>query len=205
MTDDDKLRAIAALIAEADDASATAAAIIFGPVPAWVPPQVIERAWRTAAGLLADGASPEHLRDTIGRIRSGDALDGPASLPLPFIRAAHEMAGFVYGVSLGERDGLRFLAGDQADLGQRFKRGRKAGTCGPVRALVAKLLAKNPKATTARLWEAVSKRPPRGWQAFDNSQGKYLEGPKGGESMSYRRFANICSEERKKAKGKITG
>ena len=56
------------------------------------------------------------------------------------------------------------------------------------------------------LWEAIKKKPPKGWQAFESAQlGKYLEGPTPKDGMEYHRFCNICGEERNKAKGKITG
>lgn len=199
---DDQLRAIDALIAESDHASADAAAVIFGDVPAWVPRPILDRAWRTASTLWADGADPRELRRLIDEILSGKDTGAQASLPLPFIYAINELASFVYGASLGKLDGLKFLAGDQAEAGQRFKEGRKIGTLGPIRKAIDRLLKKHQDMTTPELWEAISQKPPKGWQAYNNNQGKYLEKPPK-ENVGYPRFQNICSEARK-ARKKIT-
>lgn len=189
--------AIAALLAEADRATDAAVLVMLGPVPAWVPPPVVGRAWRAACSLWADGTSPEEIRRLIDEELAGGVDGDEASRPLPFVRTINELASFVYGVSLGEREGLCFLAGEQAEIGQRFKQGRKAGTFGTIRKEVAKLLTKQPDMRTPAIWKAIASKPPKGWQAFDNHLGKYLEGP-GSDSMGYRRFQNICSEVRKK-------
>jgi hypothetical protein len=83
------------------------------------------------------------------------------------------------------------------DQGKAFTAGRKAGTVGPIRMVIKKLLAKNPKMKNPELWRVIKEKPPRGWTAYENRQGKYLEGPKT-ENMSYSRFCNVSGEERKK-------
>jgi hypothetical protein len=192
--------AVSALLAEADRSTEKAVLVMLGPVPAWVPPPVVGRAWRAACSLWADGTSPEEIRRLIDEELAGGGVDGEqASRPLPFVRTIYELASFVYGVSLGEREGLRFLAGEQAETGQRFKQGRKPGTVGPIRKEVARLLKKCPGITTPAIWKTIASNPPKGWQAFESAKmGKYLEGPDM-QNVGYRRFQNICSEERKKA------
>lgn len=87
-----------------------------------------------------------------------------------------------------------------ARMGVKFKRGRKPGTTGPIRKVIAKLLAKAPDTKNHDLWTTIKDKPPRGWQVFDNRIGRYIEGPKPGENMSYERFCNVAAEERKKLK-----
>jgi hypothetical protein len=55
------------------------------------------------------------------------------------------------------------------------------------------------------LWKAIKHQPPSGWQAYETAKlGKYLDGPEA-TKMGYRRFCNVCGEERNKVKPKITG
>ncbi len=84
--------------------------------------------------------------------------------------------------------------------GRKFKAGRKPGTGGPIRKRIAALLKKNPRLKNPELWETIKNAPPRGWQAFDNRLGEYLEGP-GNQSMTRGRFDTVCGEERKKITG----
>lgn len=82
-----------------------------------------------------------------------------------------------------------------AKKGAAFKpKGRGAGIW---RKRIAAHLKKYPEAKNPELWAAVASKPPRGWDFYDNKQGKYGMGP-GGQSIAYSTFCNTCSEERKK-------
>lgn len=86
--------------------------------------------------------------------------------------------------------------------GEVFTNGRKAGTSGPIRKAIAKFLKADPTLKNPAMWRAVSSNPPRGWTAYDNAAGKYLEGPIAGQNMDYKgRFCTVCGEERKKITG----
>lgn len=78
---------------------------------------------------------------------------------------------------------------------------RKMDSIGPVRKFIRSQLAKSPDLTNAQLWAKFSARPLRGWQAFDNHLGKYLEGPPKAngdiQNINYRRFTNIAATERR--------
>jgi hypothetical protein len=85
-----------------------------------------------------------------------------------------------------------------AATGEKFRQGRKVGTGGPIRKVIAELLAKEPTLSNAQLWDAIRKKPPKGWKSQDNVKfGKYFEGPEN-KNMGYSRFLNVCAEERKK-------
>jgi hypothetical protein len=84
-----------------------------------------------------------------------------------------------------------------ADLGVRFRAGRKVGTVGPIRNAITKHLRKHPKAKNPDIWDALCRKPPKDWAFYDNPIGKYIERPKM-KSTSYDRFCTICGEERKK-------
>jgi len=81
--------------------------------------------------------------------------------------------------------------------GSKFEQGRKPNTGSVIRKCIAKILEKKPAMKNPELWKAVADKPPRGWTAYDNRVGKYLEG-KENKNMSYERFCNVCGEERKK-------
>ena len=98
-------------------------------------------------------------------------------------------------------EGMR--AGDKvihefALTGIKFRKGRKVNSGGPIRKAIARELNKNPSLKPRQLWEILASKPPKGWEFFDNSAGKYIEGPKGGEGMGYARFSEVCKEERDK-------
>ena len=76
--------------------------------------------------------------------------------------------------------------------GQKFK-GRKPGSGSPIRKAIARLLANNPKMENPELWARLGANS--GWRVYDNRVGKYIEAL-GGQSMNYRRFRNVASEER---------
>lgn len=85
-----------------------------------------------------------------------------------------------------------------ATTGAKFKQGRKVNTGGPIRKAIARELKRNPSLMPRHLWAKLASKPPKGWEFCDNSEGKYIEGPKGGEGMGYARFSEVCKEERDK-------
>lgn len=103
--------------------------------------------------------------------------------------------------AIEEADALRPIA----DHGEKFKKGRKPGSGGPIRKAIARLLKKDPALKNPELWDAIKSRPPRGWFVFENSRGKHIGGPTNDDGMEHRRFCNVCGEERRKILKKITG
>jgi hypothetical protein len=84
------------------------------------------------------------------------------------------------------------------NTGVAMTRGRKNNTAGPIRKKIAALLKKDPTLENPKLWELVKRNLPRGWTGYDNREGKYFEGPDPSKPMGWRRFINVCGEERKK-------
>lgn len=84
---------------------------------------------------------------------------------------------------------------DTALVGRKFQKGRKKGSAGPIRKRIEKELAIDQTLKPRQLWEKIKAKPPNGWEFFDNSLGRYAEGPHQ-QNMSYARFCNVCSEER---------
>lgn len=84
-----------------------------------------------------------------------------------------------------------------SELGERFNKGRKAGSGSAIRKSLALLLAQDPALKPAAAWRVLSKSPPGGWSFHDNRAGKYIEGPKAGDGMSYPRFQNLVLEVKK--------
>lgn len=82
--------------------------------------------------------------------------------------------------------------------GIKFRKGRKVNSGGPIRKAIARELNKNPSLKPRQIWAILASKPPKGWEFFDNSAGRYIEGPKGGEGMGYTRFSEVCKEERDK-------
>ena len=87
-----------------------------------------------------------------------------------------------------------------ARLGKKFTVGRKKGSAGPIRKLIARELKRSPSIKNPQLWDRICSVLPRGWAPFDNSIGKYLEGPTAGREVKYSSFCTIASEERGKLK-----
>jgi hypothetical protein len=91
-----------------------------------------------------------------------------------------------------------------AELGMKMRAGRKEGTVGAVRKAIQRVLKDRPTATTAEVWSVIKARPPKGMAFFESTNpklGKYIE-TSGNADTSYRRFANIVSEEKKATKSK---
>jgi hypothetical protein len=97
------------------------------------------------------------------------------------------------------RDAIKHEKKILQDRGIKFVDGRKDNTGSVIRKRIAKILEKKPAMKNPELWAAVAANPPRGWTAYDNRVGKYLEGEKN-KNMTYGRFCNVCGEERKKIK-----
>ncbi|HEU0228937.1 MAG TPA: hypothetical protein VFR20_00050 [Burkholderiaceae bacterium] len=87
-----------------------------------------------------------------------------------------------------------------ARTGARFEAGRKPNTEGPISKAMGSVIKRNPTIKNADLWNAMKSSPPRGWTFYDNDQGKYIEGPRGGQNMGYDRFRNIAAQKRKAQK-----
>ena len=83
-----------------------------------------------------------------------------------------------------------------ADTGRRFRGGRKAGSAGPVRLAIRRVLSRNSTASALQVWEAINTRPPKGMALYDSPRlGKYIE-TKGRKDTGWARFQTIVSEER---------
>ena len=99
----------------------------------------------------------------------------------------------------------RFDVQPRLSLAERFLKGRKVNTISSVRAFIRAQLQKSSALTNEELWIAIAKKPPKGWQAFDNRIGRYLEGPSKDngdiQNVGYRRFINIAADERKLLRG----
>ncbi len=175
---------------------------LYGEMPNWIPAPSIERAKRTVQKLINDGFSSEGISQRVAEAEKDElTFPGIVTDAGAFAQSVYELAHLRYAISLGKSKALRVLAGDLAEHGAKFDNpGRGQG---PPRKAIAKLLAKTPAMTNPELWDAVKRKPPKGWQAYDTPRlGKYLEGPNM-ENTAYGRFCNICSEERKKLKGRI--
>jgi hypothetical protein len=82
-----------------------------------------------------------------------------------------------------------------ASKGYAFRpKGRGAG---PIRKAIAKALKSVPDMEPSEVWDLLASRPPRGWKFCDGRAGKYIEGPKASDGMSYRRFQNLVREVKK--------
>jgi hypothetical protein len=179
---------------------------VFANLPRWVPLPSREHARRIVQRLISDGFSTNDIRRSIRDAqKDGLIIPGIVTDPVAFTQYIYELAHLRYAVSLGEVEGLRILAGVQAAQGVRFTEGRKSGTTGPIRKLIKNLLARDPSLTNFDLWNLVGSRPPAGWEVHSTPKlGRYFDGPNG-RCMSYRRFLNVCAEERKALRSRITG
>ncbi len=204
--DESIIRRMAAYLEREEQAVNSVLHTLYGEIPHWIPAPSIERAKRTIQKLINDGFPSEGISQRVAEAEKDElTFPGIVADPSAFAQSIYELAHLRYAISLGKSKGLRVLAGEQAEHGQRFKDGRKPGSGGAIRKAIAKLLTKNHALKNPELWEAVKRNPPRGWQVYENARlGKYLEGPNM-KCMGYPRFCTVCGEERKKVKRKITG
>ena len=98
----------------------------------------------------------------------------------------------------------------KVELGEKFSKGRKLGTSGPIRKAIAELLAKNPAMKNPELWDEIKKSPPKGWSVEEPKHFRQLDpeiiGPNlETDHMKRGRFDTVCGQERRKVVGKITG
>lgn len=123
--------------------------------------------------------------------RGGNPVAGaPAARAIHAERTPEQQAEHDHAI----RCEARTLA--RAASGMKFSMGRKVGTTSPIRKAIARLLKKHPDMKNPELWSAIADKPPKGWTAYDNSVGKYIEGPKAADGMAYARFCNVCADER---------
>lgn len=83
--------------------------------------------------------------------------------------------------------------------GLKFTLGRKTDTVSLIRKAIARELKRHHDMKNRELWNVIATKPPKGWEFCDNRLGRYAEAS-GGRNMSYRRFCNVCAEERRKLK-----
>jgi hypothetical protein len=85
-----------------------------------------------------------------------------------------------------------------AQLGSKFKNGRKPGTIGPLRQYVRKYMGQHPKATAAEVWAALKAKPPKGIEVCDSARKdlRHVTTAGAAAATSYRQFVNMVSEER---------
>ncbi len=93
-------------------------------------------------------------------------------------------------------DAYAGLDADDTGTGKAFRRGRKKGALSPIAKRVAAYLEKHPRASAIEVWDALAKKPPKGYR-FTNgiALGRLIE--KGAaEVMGWPRFQTVMSEQR---------
>jgi hypothetical protein len=91
----------------------------------------------------------------------------------------------------------RYLVNPMIEKGQAFSRGKPKGAAGPLKKLVRRMLERkaNRVLTARQLWDACKALPDRQRMNIDFSVANAWV-PEHGD-VSFRRFANIVSEEKK--------
>ena len=79
--------------------------------------------------------------------------------------------------------------------GVRFAPGRDKDAVGEIRNFIRTKFKKSPLVTNAQLWDAISKKPPKGWREINSPRlGIYLEGPpKVNGDIQYVKYASFCN------------
>jgi hypothetical protein len=155
--DDSTIERVAAYLERQEQEIDSVMHALYGEIPNWIPNPSVERARRTIQKLLDDGLSEDSIGQRVTEAEK-DALTFPAIVAdtAAFAQSVYELAHIRYAISLGKLRGLRLLAGEQAEHGQRFKDGRKLGSGGPIRKAIAKLLVRNPAMKNPELWKATN-------------------------------------------------
>lgn len=189
---------IAALGRE-DDEAERALQLLYGDLPEWFPSPCLEHATRIVYQLGNQGFTAEQIaKFTTDSMADKWMVPGTVRDSCAFIHAVNELAHIKYALSLPDNECLELLAGTLAATGKTFREGRKVNSVGPIRKAIAREVGKNPSLMPRHLWAILARKPPKGWEFFDNSEGMYIEGPKGGEGMKYAHFSAVCKEEKDK-------
>ena len=210
MKDDESIiKRLSALLVREEEMVNSVLHALYGDMPKWMPTPSIRRAERIIQKLLQDGFSEDGIRQRVEEAENDDLIfPGTVTDPGAFAQTIYELAHLRYAVSLGKLEGLRVLAGKIAEHGEKFNKGGRGA--GPIRKAIAKLLAQKPTMKNPELWEAIKKKPPRGWCVEEPKYFRELRpqivGPNPEtDHMGERRFYTVCGQERGKLKGKITG
>lgn len=170
---------------------------LYGDLPPWFP-EVVREQVRTIVGeMLAEGITATFMLSEIRRdLNSEPLVPGVVREPVSFSRDIYKLKKVAFALKLEKDKALKELVGKVTATGIKFTQGRQPNSLGPIRKVIKRLLAKDPKLKNKELWRAIENKPPVGWEVMDNRTfGKYLTGPENQE-MKYPRFRNICSMER---------
>lgn len=203
------IEGLAAFIERQDDEADRALQLLYGELPAWFPLPRLEHARRIVCQLGNKGFTAEQIAKFVNdeisddeKLEAGEMVrrfvPGTVRDSGAFIYAVNELAHIKYALTLPDNECLEMLAGTLAATGKTFREGRKVNSVGPIRKAIAREVRKNPSLMPRYLWAILARKPPKGWEFFDNSEGKYIEGPKGGQGMKYVHFSAVCKEEKDK-------
>lgn len=171
---------------------------LYGDLPTWFPEVVQEQVKTILREMLAEGITATFLLSEIRRdLNSEPAVPGVVREPVSFLRDIYKLKKIAFALKLEKDRALEELVGKVTATGIKFTQGRQPNSVGPIRKVIKRLLAKDPKLKNIEIWRAIENKPPAGWEVMDSWRfGKYLTGPENRE-MKYRRFQNVCSEERR--------
>jgi len=192
---------LAALLDREEEEAERALQLLYGELPAWFPLPRLEHARRIVYQLGNDGFTAEQIaKFTTDSMADKWMVPGTVRDSGAFIHAVNELAHIKYALSLPAKECLKLLAGELAAFAVPFKdnSNKKPRTPSAIRKAIARELKKDAGLMPRHLWAKLASSPPKGWEFFDNSAGKYIEGPKGGDGMGYARFSEVCKEERDK-------
>lgn len=87
---------------------------------------------------------------------------------------------------------------DDSIHAEPFIQGRQKGAVSALTTAIVEQLKANPKATAPEVFKALMKSPPRGYEFFDNSQGRYIErwDENGKHETVFSTFTNTVSKQR---------
>ena len=161
------------------------------------PPTLPDHIPRLPEATVKAATKPGMQRILAALILSEAAAANVESATRAYLELSHIQAENEQRVSKTMLEGQKVIH-DFALTGIKFRKGRKVNSGGPIRKAIARELNKNSALKPRQIWGILTSKPPKGWEFFDNSAGKYIEGPKGGDGMGYTRFSEVCKEERDK-------
>lgn len=110
-------------------------------------------------------------------------------------RAGRDMSAPLWALHAVEADTAVTALAPAAAHGKKFQ-GRKRGAVSPIAKRASDYLERNPSATAIEVWDALAKRPPKGFRFVTSKPlGRYIENG-AAEVMGWRRFQTVVSERR---------
>ncbi len=197
--DFETIEAFSRYIANEEMALSKAFNLIICEILNWVPTPSISIARRSIQYLFNLGLSGEDIAQHVNEARS-DELSYPGQIidSSAFTMQVYELAMLADSVALGDRDGLKCLAGTDAVKGSKFKSGRIKGSLKSTNLYLRELNIRHPTLRAKQLFQIALEESEYGKSPFeyDHADGECFS--HGNQEVNFESFQKKLSKAKNK-------